>query len=41
MAANGLRLSGDGGVADGVRCSRGLGGASRLLILKNDRIRVI
>jgi len=23
---NGLRLSGDGGEADGVRCSRGLGG---------------
>jgi hypothetical protein len=25
LASNGLRLSGDGGEADGVRCSRGLG----------------
>jgi hypothetical protein len=26
LSPNGWRLSGDGGEADGVRCSRGLGG---------------
>jgi hypothetical protein len=31
---NGLRLSGDDGKADGVRCSRGLGDRVILLILR-------
>jgi hypothetical protein len=30
---NGLRLSGDGGEADGVRCNRGLGACRSLVTL--------